>query len=248
MNAPRRHWLDVPYAEKDEAKAAGARWDSGARRWFALRPGVPELRRWAPVPPLPELLPGEDRSFGSGLFVDLVPSSCWFTNVRSAVAHQDWDRLHRMITGRSGRRCEICGLGENRSRERWLEAHERWDYDDATSTQTLRRLISVCSSCHRSTHYGLATVTGRAEEAFAHLRRVTGMTVAEADAHIDAAYQLWVARSQRDWTLDLSVLTSAGIRLAPPPPAAGRYAIAEQAIAEQIIADAARAAGAAGDH
>jgi len=42
------------------------------------------------------LLPGEDRSFGSGLFVDLVPSSCWFTNVRSCVDRRDWERLRRM--------------------------------------------------------------------------------------------------------------------------------------------------------
>ncbi|GLZ48718.1 hypothetical protein Acsp06_49030 [Actinomycetospora sp. NBRC 106375] len=42
-------WLDVPYAEKDDAKAAGALWDRRARRWYAPRPGVPELARWLPV-------------------------------------------------------------------------------------------------------------------------------------------------------------------------------------------------------
>lgn len=30
-----RVWLDVPYAEKDRAKAAGARWDRRARSWYA---------------------------------------------------------------------------------------------------------------------------------------------------------------------------------------------------------------------
>ncbi|MHC1559420.1 DUF5710 domain-containing protein [Actinomycetospora sp. C-140] len=42
-------WLDVPFAEKDDAKAAGARWDWRARRWYAPRPGVPELARWLPA-------------------------------------------------------------------------------------------------------------------------------------------------------------------------------------------------------
>jgi Domain of unknown function (DUF5710) len=28
-----RMWLDVPFAEKDEAKALGAQWDPQARRW-----------------------------------------------------------------------------------------------------------------------------------------------------------------------------------------------------------------------
>ena len=43
-------WLDVPYAEKDDAKAKGARWDSAARRWYAPRPGMTALDRWQAVP------------------------------------------------------------------------------------------------------------------------------------------------------------------------------------------------------
>src|SRR4051794_4106984 len=62
-----RAWLDVPYAEKDVAKALGARWDPGARRWYAPPSAVDGLARWAALPDIPELLPGEDRSFGTGL-------------------------------------------------------------------------------------------------------------------------------------------------------------------------------------
>jgi hypothetical protein len=62
------------------------------------------LARWAPRSLLPDLLPGEDRSFGSGLFVDLVPRSCWFTNVRTCVAAADWDWVRQMVF----RRAEIA--------------------------------------------------------------------------------------------------------------------------------------------
>ena len=31
------------------AKAAGAQWDWRAKRWYAPRPGMPELARWLPV-------------------------------------------------------------------------------------------------------------------------------------------------------------------------------------------------------
>ena len=86
--ADQRIWLDVPYQEKDQAKALGARWDPAAKRWYAPRAGIGGLRRWEALPDVPTPLPGEDRSFGSGLFVDLVPSSCWFTNVRSCVGQQ----------------------------------------------------------------------------------------------------------------------------------------------------------------
>ncbi|MGW7166485.1 DUF5710 domain-containing protein [Streptomyces sp. NPDC054884] len=115
-------WLDVSYQEKDEAKTAGARWDAAARHWYAPPGREDSLERWLAGPALPELLPGEDRTLGEGLFVDLVPSSCWFTNVRSSVSPRDWERLRRMITDRAGRRCEVCGAAQNRDVKRWLEA------------------------------------------------------------------------------------------------------------------------------
>ncbi|MGH3772821.1 MAG: DUF5710 domain-containing protein [Pseudonocardiaceae bacterium] len=224
---PGRVWLDVPYAEKNQAKSHGARWDQAARRWYAPAPAVSGLARWAALPQILDLLPGEDRSLGSGLFVDLVPSSCWFTNVRSCVVPQDWERLSRMITSRAGRRCEACGQAEDPPTGRRLEAHERWTYDQPSGVQALRRLICLCDQCHTVTHFGLAGIRGLAEVALAHLRTVTGMTDQHARAHIGDAFTLWKDRSARTWTLDLSMLTTAGVTLAPPPDPAGRVHAAE---------------------
>ncbi|MFG2115029.1 DUF5710 domain-containing protein [Streptomyces sp. NPDC048718] len=228
--AVERLWLDVPYAEKDEAKKGGARWDPAAKRWYAPRPGIAELERWAAVPDIPDLLPGEDRGLGSGLFVDLVPQTCWFTNVRSCVASKDWERLRRMITRRAGRRCEICGAEENRETKRWLEAHERWTFDERTRTQTLKRLICLCTDCHTVTHFGYAQVRGIEAQAFAHLVRVTKMTVPEARRHVTTAFAVWEQRSRVTWELDLGILTDAGITLAPPPEARERARLAERSL------------------
>ena len=39
--------LAVPYAEKDEAKALGARWDPARKRWYVNDPKDPEaFARW----------------------------------------------------------------------------------------------------------------------------------------------------------------------------------------------------------
>lgn len=225
-----RQYLDVPFAEKDEAKALGARWDPKARRWYAPRADMSELQRWAPLPEVPDPLPGEDRSFGAGLFVDLVPSTCWFTNVRTCVVPRDWERLRRMITRRAGQRCEICGRGEDRGQRRWLEAHERWAYDAATSAQSLRRLVCLCTDCHAVTHFGLAQVRGLAEQALEHLRQVTGWSAADAEEHVAAAYELWQWRSARTWTLDLSPLTQAGITVQRPPSRAERPEVARRSL------------------
>ncbi|SNR79724.1 DUF5710 domain-containing protein [Blastococcus mobilis] len=216
---PERLWLDVPYAEKDAAKAAGARWEPDVRRWYAPHVALlPKLARWESR--IPELLPGEDRGFGQGLFVDLVPSTCWFTNVRSCVDAAQWDALRSMVYRRAGHRCEVCGVPRGRDRQR-LEAHERWEYDEDSFTQTLRRLIALCWSCHRATHFGFAEVTGASAEAKAHLRAVNGWSAGESDAHIDRAFALWEMRSAHEWRLDLSILTNAGIK-AVELPAPGR--------------------------
>jgi hypothetical protein len=224
--AATRIWLDVPYAQKDQAKALGARWDPEVKRWYAPRPNMTSLQPWTALPDVPDLLPGEDRSFGSGLFVDLVPSSCWFTNVRSCVDQKDWERLRRMIIRRARHRCEVCGASEDRQTSRWLEAHERWAYDEATHVQSLRRLVCLCTNCHTATHFGLAQIKGNEAAALAHLRTVAGMSAREVQNHIDAAFAMWRKRSSVNWTLDLRILTDAGITLAPPPKAADRTQIA----------------------
>lgn len=56
--ATERAWLDVPFGEKDAAKALGARWDPSARRWYDPRPVTAGLQRWAALPDVPDLLPG----------------------------------------------------------------------------------------------------------------------------------------------------------------------------------------------
>ncbi|OLL90012.1 putative DNA helicase [Pseudonocardia sp. Ae406_Ps2] len=236
--SPDRCWLDVPFVEKDVAKAAGARWDARARRWFDPAPPTAALARWAARPEVPQVLPGEDRTVGDGLFVDLVPSSCWFTNVRSCVDPADWERLRRPVLGRTGYRCEACGRGEDRRPDiaRYLDVHERWTYDDATGVQTLRRLVCLCSGCHLVTHFGYANVQGRTEEALTHLCTVNSWTEEQAVAHIAEAIRTWEQRSARTWELDLGILTAAGIGLRRPPRAQERAQIAEKTLAHDTPA------------
>jgi Domain of unknown function (DUF5710) len=230
--ADNKIWLDVPFVEKDEAKDQGARWDPAAKRWHAPRPGMAALDRWQALPDMLDLLPGEDREFGPGLFVDLVPRSCWFTNVRSCVSQRDWERLRRMITNRAGRKCEICHRGEDRESGRWLEAHERWAYDHRTKVQALRRLICLCTDCHTATHYGLASLNGKDRAAFRHLCAVTGLSENEAGHLVDAAFELWGKRSLVAWELDLGMLIDVGIAVTPPPSARERANVANQTLRE----------------
>lgn len=210
-----RAWLDVPFSDNGLAKALGARWDPAARRWYAPGPGIPEFARWAPRPEIPDVLPGEDRYFGSGLFVDLIPSTSWFTNVRAAVSPQDWDRLRRMVYRRAGNRCEACGSRPDHPAGLYLEAHERFAYDTRRRVQALRRLICLCTACHGTTHFGFTSLSGdaEAEAALGHLQYVTGMTRRQAERHVRDAFTLWEQRSRISWRVDLSLIAAADITL-----------------------------------
>lgn len=233
--ATQRIWLDVAYAEKDAAKALGARWDPGARRWYAPPNVSDQLLAWAPRPDLPGVLPGEDRTLGQGLFVDMVPQSCWFTNARSSVSGRDWERLRRMVLRRAEDRCEACAAPEHRELGRTLDVHERWVYlDQAERIQRLGRLVCLCSDCHVATHFGLARLQGRAAFARKHLARVTGMSEREVHEHIDRAGALWQDRSQHVWELDLSILTAAGVEVTRPAPPVGRADEGARRLAEVL--------------
>ncbi len=159
---------------------------------------------------------GEDRSFGgNGLFVDLVPQSCWFTNVRSCVTKDSWDRIRKAVYGRAGYRCEVCGAARDSASKRWIEAHERWQFDDTLRIQKLVRLVALCSDCHTVTHFGLAKVWGVDKKAFQHLVKVTGMTEREANDHIREAFRVWEERSKYEYSLDLRILTDSEVELLP---------------------------------
>jgi len=150
-------WLDVPFAEKTSQSGRGPvgptakRWHDPDPRRRAIPASCPMDRR-AEVPTCCRERP----NVRSGLFVDMVPESCWFTNVRTCVSQQDWERLRRMITRRAGHKCEICGATENRTVERRLRPTSG-GLRRAQRRQALRRLICLCSPCHLSRTWAMPT-------------------------------------------------------------------------------------------
>jgi hypothetical protein len=118
-----------------------------------------------------------------------------------------------MSTNRAGERREACGQADPPA-ERWLEAHERWTYDEPTKVQTLRRLICLCNQFHTLTHFGLVQIKDHADEARAHLRTVTGMTAQQAKTTA-ATHSRCGGSGRPRVALDLNVCTTTGVTLAP---------------------------------
>src|SRR2546423_14926422 len=51
----------------------------------------------------------DDGGVETRLTVELVPSTCWYSNVRSHVPKAVWDGLRRQVGANPGNCCEICG-------------------------------------------------------------------------------------------------------------------------------------------
>ena len=156
-------------------------------------------------------MPHQERAQKPQLTIELVPQTCWFSNVRSEVSAADWDRLRKAIAIDAGNKCEICG---GRGPKWPVECHEIWEYDDTMHRQTLLGLTALCPSCHEVKHIGLANVRGRGHIAAKHLAAVNGWTQPQADTYIAEQFAVWEGRSRFEWTLDLSWLQQCGIVVA----------------------------------
>lgn len=137
------------------------------------------------------------------LTVELVPKTCWYSNVRSEVDSATWNEMRRQTAKKAENLCEICG---GRGPNHPVECHEIWNYDDTQLIQKLDGLIALCPACHEVKHIGLAGANGRADEAAAHLRWVNRWTEAETEIYLDSVWETWEKRSQQRWKLDLSWL------------------------------------------
>jgi hypothetical protein len=137
------------------------------------------------------------------LTVELVPKTCWWSNLRSLADRLTWDRIRRPVYRQAEYRCEICGgIGLQHP----VECHEVWRYDETTHTQILVRMIALCPACHEVKHIGLAGIRGRGKTARAHLATVNGWSEEQVFAYVAEAFAIWRRRSELPWKLDLSGL------------------------------------------
>jgi hypothetical protein len=142
------------------------------------------------------------------LTIELVPQTCWFSNVRKQVSKNDWDRIRSSVYRSAGYRCEVCG---GRGRHHPVECHEVWQYEEPAGVQRLLRMIALCPACHEVKHMGLAEIRGRGDAACKHLARVNSWTDAEAARYTENAFLTWQRRSDRTWKLDISALEAFGV-------------------------------------
>ena len=141
------------------------------------------------------------------LEIELVPSTSWYTNVRSNVSSKEWDKLRKECYLRANNKCEICNdNGLNQGFKHRVECHEIWEYNDDTKNQKLVGLISLCVLCHRVKHIGLSQLKGYYNQCLEHLCKVNSITLNDALKHVKNSYYIFETRSNYKWNIDITYL------------------------------------------
>lgn len=133
---------------------------------------------------------------------ELIPDGCWYSNLRSFLPREVWDRVRRKAYARANGKCAICGLPTDRP-----EAHERWAYDESTATQTLTDIVAVCRRCHEVIHIGRTQLMGREREAEEWFMQVNGCSYADYRAALGRSNEEHARRNRiGEWKQDISFL------------------------------------------
>ncbi len=132
---------------------------------------------------------------------DMIPESCWFTNVRSEISKSSWDLLRNKIYKRDNYRCVICGGKGNK----WpVEAHEIWEYKNGV--QALKNIASLCPACHQVKHFGLSQKRGLEKQCINKMMEVNNCNYFTTIKIINKTVEIWKERCLIDWELDIKII------------------------------------------
>jgi hypothetical protein len=141
------------------------------------------------------------------LNLELVPSSCFYKNVRQILSKEQWSTISKQVRSSVYDACEICQSDS----EQFLDCHEVWEYNDKKLIQKLIKMQALCKKCHGVKHFGLSKIQGKEAQAIRHLMAINKMTITQAKDYVAQAFQVWAERSKKTWKLDLSHLEEYGI-------------------------------------
>lgn len=125
------------------------------------------------------------------LKIELLPKGAWGNDFSRTLSKKDWDILRKKCYERANHKCQICGYVTDD-----LDAHEVWDFDIKTKTQTLVDIIALCSKCHGVKHIRNSQRLGYGENAKRHFMNVNNCSELEFASHLTKAQLDFEERNQ----------------------------------------------------
>lgn len=141
------------------------------------------------------------------LEIDLVPSTAWYSNLRTKIPKKEWDKIRKQSYADVNHKCAICGADGR------LNCHEIWEYDDMENIQKLNGFIALCNDCHMIKHIGFAGIQASKglldmNKLIEHFIKINSVDRKTFDAHKRKAFEVWSERSQKEWITDLAQWTN----------------------------------------
>lgn len=146
------------------------------------------------------------------LTIELVPRTCWWSNVRSNLTNTQWDKLRHKVYLKADNKCEICGgIGTKHP----VECHEIWEYDEENKIQILKNFISICPLCHQVKHIAQTYSNGKeyGDRAFKRFQDINELSDEDTKLFYDYFRQQWMKRSIEKWKLDITLLENYDIEI-----------------------------------
>lgn len=141
------------------------------------------------------------------LEIELIPSTCHYSNVRTTLKAKLWDKIRFLVYEKAGNKCEICGeTGLEQGYKHRVECHEIWKYDDERLIQKLVGLIALCPTCHQAKHIGRAFAIGKQDVVIEKLMTVNKWNEEKTAQVITEAFEVNRERSKHNWKMDISLL------------------------------------------
>lgn len=137
------------------------------------------------------------------LYIDMVPKTSWFNNLRSLLTEDEWKKVRTDIYKKNNFKCEICGGKGNKHP---VEAHERWEYNKNTQIQKLINIEALCPDCHLVTHIGFARISNKFDYAIEHLKKVNKWDDTQAKNELENSLFIWNELNEIEWKIDMSWL------------------------------------------
>lgn len=72
-------------------------------------------------------------------------------------------------------------------------------------------MLALCPDCHGVKHFGFSQIQGKSEAALQHYMKVNGLDREEAEKAIAKSFDVWAKRSEKEWALDISILSDYGV-------------------------------------
>lgn len=136
------------------------------------------------------------------LEIDLVPSTAWYSNLRTKISKKEWDKIRKKCYAKVRQKCAICGaIGR-------LNCHEIWEYDDKKHIQKLKGFIALCDNCHMIKHIGFAGIQASKgildmDTLIKHFMKVNKVDRKTFDEHYEESFKIWIERSKYKWITHL---------------------------------------------